>query len=278
MIWLLKILLLLLLLIGLCGVISPNKMNEGQTRQFSRKDYLKIAIVSFILLSIFANVGNTSKSNESQGRIGNDEAENSITQKSEKGPEKIQVDPGMSKYNSSTGTLTHGDLSIPNSKEVNFNIQKITPSNFITLFTSVFAPGIISSSSVKRFKEWNDGLNYKTRYPNSYAVDLDIGLPTADVDLALELSYKFYKNLYHCKKLFRIIHVYLVFRDEDEYAKGSIQVSLGEKALDKFFSKGDGNLGEFISWVEKNKTPEAEEYAEDEIWINGGFFGDSRVW
>jgi len=70
----------------------------------------------------------------------------------------------------------------------------------------------------------------------------------------------------------------LKFEVANKFERGYIQVSLGENALKNYFSKGDGNKEDFISWVEKNKSPENGEYVEDDIWINGGFRGSSKHW
>lgn len=187
------------------------------------------------------------------------------------------VQPGMTKYDPATGTWTQGK-SQPLTTNKIIKLKQLTPDNFFEEIEKVFVPAKITSKGIYKFNDWNDGLNFKTRYPKYSCVDLTVGLPTEDLDLALKLSYDFYKTLYHTDKNFRIGYVFLKFEVANKFERGYIQVSLGENALKNYFSKGDGNKEDFISWVEKNKSPENGEYVEDDIWINGGFRGSSKHW
>ena len=147
--------------------------------------------------------------------------------------------------------------------------KTLTTDNFFQEVSTMFAPGKIVSSYLLKFNEWNEDLNYKTRYKDYYGVDMRVNLPHQNGDYVKEGSYNFYKLLYSSQKKFRIAQVFLTFEVVGKPAL-SAQVTLGERAINRYFSKGEGSPDDFYSWVMKNKTPETEEFAEDVIWVNWG--------
>lgn len=262
----------------LFAIINPEKFYKGKAKRHSRKDNFKALVFCFILFLVFLNIGRT-EDEKQNAKVENPQKEIAAvnSQKKEKQNKETKVEPGMVKYDLETGTWIHG--SSPSTTIDNgIKSNQLTPDNFFQEVEVVFVPAKITSKGIYKFNDWNDGLNYKTRYPKYYCVELTVGLPTEDLDLALKLSYEFYKTLYHAKKTFRIGHVFLKFEIENKFEKGSMQVSLGEKALKSYFARGDGSVENFISWVENNRTQEPSKYAEDEIWINGGFRGNPRFW